>query len=214
MKIGIIGAGSIAQTYGRLWHEAGHDIMLSARNLAKAETAAGKIGLSAGSASDAAAFGDVILLAVNYPTLDSAIDAIGAAAKGKLVIDATNPLRWTENGGTERVIGADALAAELTAARLPEARIAKSFTTLWTEHVENHSDRANPAIAMPLAADAKADRDTVAALISDAGLVPVDLGPLSQSRPLDPPSPIWNVVLTPAELLARINQATVRPAAA
>ena len=29
MKIGIIGAGAIGQLYGKLWHKAGHEVMLS-----------------------------------------------------------------------------------------------------------------------------------------------------------------------------------------
>jgi len=39
----------------------------------------------------------------------------------------------------------------------------------------------------------------------EGALVPVDLGTLAQSRPLDPPSPIWNVVLTPRELQERVG---------
>ena len=207
MKIGIVGAGAIGQIYAKLWNAAGHEILLSSRNPQKLTPIVEEIGPSvqAGTPAQAAAFGDVVLLAVNYWTLDDAIEAIRPHVAGKLVIDATNPLQHTAGGGIERVIEDDQIAGMVMAGKLPEARIAKAFTTLWTGHVERHGNVADPKIAMTLAADAPADRETVAQLIKDAGLVPVDLGTLAQSRPLDPPSPIWNVVLTAQELQERVD---------
>ena len=207
MRIGIIGAGAIGQTYAKLWSAAGHDILLSSRNPDKLASLVQEIGATvrAGTPPEAAQFGEAVLLAVNYWTLDEAIAAIEPHVSGKLVIDATNPLRLVEGGGTERVIGDDQIAGLILAAKLPEARIARAFTTLWTGYVERHSDVADPKVAMTLAADAADDRETVASLVRDAGLVPVDLGTLAQSRPLDPPSPVWNVVLTPDELRARVD---------
>ena len=208
MKIGIIGAGAIGQTYAKLWSAAGHDILLSSRNPQNLTPIVKDIGgaAQAGTPAEAAQFGEVVLLAVNYWTLDEAIAAIKPHVSGKLVIDATNPLRHVEGGGTERAIADDQIAGLVLAAKLPEASIAKAFTTLWTGHVERHADVADPKIAMTLAADAPEDRETVAQLIKDAGLVPVDLGTLAQSRPLDPPSPVWNVVLTAQELADRIDE--------
>ena len=208
MKIGLIGAGAIGQIYAKLWNAAGHEVLLSSRNPQKLTELVGEIGPSvqAGTPAQAAAFGDVVLLAVNYRTLDDAIEAIRPHVEGKLVIDATNPLQHAEGGGIERVIEDDQIAGLVVAGKVPEARIAKAFTTLWTGHVERHANVADPKVAMTLAADAPADRETVAQLVRDAGLVPVDLGTLAQSRPLDPPSPIWNVVLTAQELADRVDE--------
>lgn len=202
MKIGVIGAGGIGQTYAQFWSAAGHYVFLSSRTPKKVAEVAREIGpnVQSGTPAEAAEFGEVILLAVNYVTLDEAIAAIAPHASGKLVIDATNPLRLVEGGNTERVIEDDQIAGLIMAEKLPSARIAKAFTTLWTQYVDQHSDVDDPRIAMTLAADAPEDRDVVASLIRDAGLVPVDLGTLAQSRPLDPPSPVWNVVLTPEDL--------------
>lgn len=205
MRIGIIGAGGIGKLYGRLWRAAGHDIMISSRSAQTREAAADAIDAAAGTPQAAAAFGDVVLLAVNYATIDEAVAAIASEVAGKLVVDATNPLVTVAGGGTERVIAEDAIAGEVMAAKLPEARVAEGFTTLWTGHVEERSDHENPTVAMTLAADDPADREIVARLIRDAGLVPVDLGTLARSRPLDPPSPIWNVVLLAGELEERVT---------
>ncbi|WP_420346501.1 NADPH-dependent F420 reductase [Pelagibius sp.] len=208
MRIGIIGAGAIGQTYAKLWSAAEHEVFLSSRNPEKLVSLVQDIGanVQAGTTAQAAQFGEVILLAVNYSTVGEAVNAIRPYVEGKLVIDATNPLRQKEDGGTERVIEDDQIAGMVMADMLPEARIAKGLTTLWTGYVERHANVADPTIAMTLAGDDAKDRETVAQLIRDAGLVPVDLGRLAQSRPLDPPSPIWNVVLTAEELEAQVDE--------
>ena len=202
MKIGIVGAGDIGKLYARLWNRAGHEILLSSRNPEKLTVVAEEIGagVRVGSVAQAARFGDVVLLAVNYTTIGEAIESIRPHVQDKLVIDATNPLRLKEGGGTERVIGEGEIAGLVMARMLPEARIAKAFTTLWTGHVERHAGVSDPKIAMALAADHEKDRRVVAELIRHAGLEPVDLGSLAESRPLDPPSPIWNVLLSAREL--------------
>lgn len=205
MKIGIIGAGAIGQLYGRLWLTAGHDIMLSSRHPEKIRWNTPQLPeMTVGTSAEAATFGDVILLAANYDSLDVALESIQKLVTDKLVIDATNPLVYVEGGGTKRVIADDEIAGVQMAKRLPEARIAKAFTSLWTGYVEQHSNISNPTIAMPLAADQAGDRELVASLVREAGLVPVVLGSLAQSRPLDPPSSIWNVVLSEDELNQRV----------
>lgn len=206
MKIGIIGAGDIGQLYAKLWNTAGHKIMLSSRNPDnhKLEHLL-DTGVLVGTPEEAAEFGDVILLAVNYWTVDSAVDVLNQYAAGKLIIDATNPLIFAESGGTKRVIKDDEIAGELMQQHIPLSRIGKSFTTLWTGHVERFTNVEQPNIAMPFAADDKQDRQLIKQLVLEAGLVPVELGTLSESRQLDPPSPIWNVVLTEPELLERLT---------
>ncbi|WP_299410412.1 NAD(P)-binding domain-containing protein [uncultured Roseobacter sp.] len=215
MKIGIIGGGSIGRLYGRLWHQAGHEIFISSRNPGKLRPFAEGLGDRAyfGDPDQAVAFGDVILLAVNYPSVDDVTTAIRDRAAGKLVIDATNPLTFKPDGSLERTIPENEVAGLVMQSKLPGARVAKSFTSLWTGHVEQHSDVDTPSVAMPLAADVEADRKIVGTLVREAGLVPVDIGDLEASAALDPQSPIWNVVLSADEMRARIDTFRTRKAA-
>ncbi|MEM9190309.1 MAG: NAD(P)-binding domain-containing protein [Myxococcota bacterium] len=210
MNIGIIGGGAIGKTYGRLWHQAGHDIFISSRHPERLAGFVEELGGSAqaGAPEEAAAFGEVVLLAVNYVGIDQAIAAIRPHVADKVVIDATNPLRLADNGSLERTIPLDAVAGVVAQEKLPEARIAKSLTSLWTGHVERRANRDEPQVAMPLAADDPTDRQLVASLVKDAGLVPVDVGTLASSAVLDPQSPLWNVVLTASELTQRLATRT------
>lgn len=205
MQIGIVGAGAIGQVYGRLWMEAGHRVVLSARDEAKVASVAEALGLEAGTSEAAVRGADAVLLAVNYVGVDDTVRRLRGALEGKLVVDATNPLRIGGDGRLVRMIADDEIAVEVMARKLPRSRLAKAFTTLWSGHVEKQADRGRPRIAMPFVAQHGEDRGRVASLVRDAGLVPVDLGGLEAGAALDPQSPIWNVVMTPEELRERLG---------
>ena len=65
MRIGIIGAGFIGRAVARLAVKHGHEVMLSnSRHPKTLGSAMVSIGCAIGTARDAAAFGEVVLLAV------------------------------------------------------------------------------------------------------------------------------------------------------
>src|SRR5690349_24434551 len=71
MKIGVIGSGRIGSTLGGLWVKAGHEVMFSDRDPEQVKRAIDGLGprARAGSTHEAAAFGDVVLIAVPYAAL-------------------------------------------------------------------------------------------------------------------------------------------------
>lgn len=64
MKIGMFGAGCDGGALGTLWSRAGHTVMFSSPRLERRGVLAQDAGASVGSFQDAAAFGEVLLLAV------------------------------------------------------------------------------------------------------------------------------------------------------
>ncbi len=78
MNIGIIGAGGVGGTLGKLWSRAGHTILFSSRHPEQLKPLADEAGNVArtGTVAEAAEFSDVVLLAVNYWTLDEALREI------------------------------------------------------------------------------------------------------------------------------------------
>jgi hypothetical protein len=208
MKIGIIGSGGVGGTLGKLWAKAGHEVLFSSRHpekLASLVTEAGASS-SAGMVAEAAQFGDVILLAVNYWTLDEALREVNDTLNGKIVIDATNPLKWSEAGGLERMIPQDLTAGRVMAQRLPTARIVKAFTTVYAGTLASEAHREGDQVAIAMAGDDEGAKQTVAELIKDAGYVSVDIGTLDESQPLDPDGVLWNSVITEAEIRQRLEQ--------
>ena len=201
MKIGIIGAGAIGKTYGELFSLAGHEVMLSSRHPEDLEAGNYQIGTVA----EAAAFGEVIILAVNYRTVDDAIAEMENHLDGKLVIDTTNPLYSDENGNLKQLIGENEVAGVIMQQKIPNARVAKAFTTLWTGYVEQYSNIREPNLIMTYAVDEERDERVVRQLIEDSGLIPFLVGTVAESKPLDPGSPLWNVRLTPEQAREKLR---------
>lgn len=94
MKIGVIGSGDVAKVLGSGLLKHGHDVMMGTGAPAKLSERAkqnskGKVG----SFSDAAMFGELVVLAVKGTVAVEALRAAGAVnLAGKAVIDVTNPI--------------------------------------------------------------------------------------------------------------------------
>ncbi len=96
MKISILGAGNVGGTLGRAWARKGHDVFFGVPSPGEAKTQEllTTIGSKAraGTVAEAAAAGDVIVLATPWPATKDAVQAAGNLA-GKVVVDCTNPLK-------------------------------------------------------------------------------------------------------------------------
>ncbi|GAA3515204.1 NADPH-dependent F420 reductase [Aquimarina addita] len=200
-NIGIIGSGSIGGLLGKFWANAGHKVMFSSRNPEKLTPLIDEIGnnAQAGSIVEASEFGDIVLLAVNYQTVDEALEKVRSLLDNKIVIDATNPLAYDDNGKIFRMIPEDITAGEFMAKKLPNTKLIKSFTTLWSEYLRKESFRDDELLVMPISGDDEAAKNKVSQLIEQAGFLPYNLGTLKDSKPQDPGSPIWNKPLTLSE---------------
>ena len=93
MKIGIIGSGEIGGALARHWAAAGHQLLISSRHPEQLQTLAKELGpnVKAGTPREAAAFGDVVMLAVPYGATPQVGRDYAAELKGKVVLDAGNP---------------------------------------------------------------------------------------------------------------------------
>ncbi len=185
MRIGVIGSGRMGGTLGGLFAKAGHDVMFSARDLEQAKQAAASAGANAraGSAKEAAAFGDVVLIAVPYNALPIVAKEVGAELKGKVVIDPNNliPSRDGDIGVKAREKGA----AVSTAAMFPGARMFRAFNAVGFQTFQSEAHRAPPRLAVPVAADDPTVLKLSMQLVEDAGFEPVVVGTLAQSRIFD-----------------------------
>ena len=93
LKIGMVGSGRVGSALGELWLKAGHEVMFSSLNLEADRALAAKLGgkARAGSSKEAAAFGDVVFLAVPYGALPQLGKDLAEGYRGKVVLDACNP---------------------------------------------------------------------------------------------------------------------------
>jgi predicted dinucleotide-binding enzyme len=84
MKIGILGSGNIGGTLGRHWAKVGHEVMFSSKNPEELKPMAAEAGAQTGSV-EAAAFGEVILLAVHERYFYDPVNIQGKAKEINLV---------------------------------------------------------------------------------------------------------------------------------
>jgi len=179
MKVAIIGAGNVGKALGSSLTRAGHEVTLAATTAQRARTAAGEIGVnSADSAAEAVRDSSVTILAVPYVGAgDSVAAEIADAATGRIVIDATNPVKPDYSGlatdGTS--------AAEEFQRRLPGATVIKAFNTVLATNQANPT----PEIDGYVAGDDAEAKATVLGLVESMGFAPVDVGPLSAARHLE-----------------------------
>ena len=200
MKIGIIGSGRQGGALGLQWAKAGHEILFSSRNPAELTDLVAKAGpkTKAGLPQDAAAFGDVILIAVPYGALPQIGKDYGALMKGKIVIDVGNP-RVDRDGP----MAADALkkgTGVASAEYLPGVRLVRALNALSFVQVEREAHRAGEKLGIPVAGDDPEAVATVVRLVEDAGFEPVVVGGLARAREFDAGTPVYVKGMTAAQL--------------
>jgi 8-hydroxy-5-deazaflavin:NADPH oxidoreductase len=206
MRIGVIGAGRIGGGAARLLARAGHELLLSySRDPDKLRAQAEEIGAQAGTPAEAAAFGDVVILAVPWPAIDDAVAQAGSL-DGRIVIDTTNPFGA---GGWEVPEGRTT--TQVNQERLAGAHVVKSFNTLTAAFQQEAAGRTGEKrVAMFLAGDDAEAKRVVAGLIDDAGFDPVDAGTAAQSSILEAPrreGAVYGEEYRKAEALAAVEAA-------
>jgi 8-hydroxy-5-deazaflavin:NADPH oxidoreductase len=188
MQIGIIGAGNVGGTLGAGWARRGHKIRFGVRNPNDPELTEllKKIGPAAGAASvsDAAAFGEVVVFATPWPAAYEAVRAAGDL-EGKVLLDCTNPLK-PQLAGLE--VGTTTSAGEMVAEWAAGARVVKIFNNTGYGNMANPAYPLGP-VGMFYCGDDEGAK--IAAAQLDLGFEPIDAGPLSQARLLEPLAMLW-----------------------
>ena len=184
MRIAVIGPGRIGGNGARLLAGAGHDVTLAfSRDDDRLRALAEEIGARAASPAEAVADAEVVILSVPWRLVDAALEQTGTL-EGKIVIDTTNQFGA---GGLEDL--PDGLtAAQFNQQRMPGARLVKSFNTLTSAFQASEAGRpADDRVVLFLCGDDAAAKETVAALIRDAGFEPADVGGLADASVMEAP---------------------------
>lgn len=174
MKIGFIGAGGMAKALAGKW-QSKHEIMLSGRDPEKTALAASVVGATHGTAAEAAAFGDVVVLATRWEDVFDAIKNAGGpdAFNGKIVVDINNPVS-IETFVTTRADGRSL--TEAIAEVLPGAKVAKAFNmaqvAVWEADQMTYDGRQ----MVTLYTCDNEVAQVVEGLIADVGAEPLRLG--------------------------------------
>jgi predicted dinucleotide-binding enzyme len=187
MKIGIIGAGDVGGTLGKSWRQRKHDIMFGVRNLQSHNVqrlAQMDKSLTFGNINDAVSFGDVILFAIPWTSIEETVR--GRNLSGKIVIDPTNPL----TPDLRQLAFDDSSVAERIANLAKGAKVVKAFNTIGAQTLNNLIFGSNRADLF-LCGDDTPSKRVVGELAADIGFDVVDIGSLANARMLENLALLW-----------------------
>lgn len=192
-RIGILGSGNVGQALGAGFLKHGYTVMIGTRDANKlsdwqAQHAEGRVG----SFQEAAAFGEIVVLAVKGSVALDVLEMAGAQTiSGKTVIDATNPI--SNAPPTEGVLHFFTSLEESFMERLqkayPEARFVKAFSSVGAHLMVNPQLGAVPS--MFIAGDDEGAKAEVASILEEFGWETEDMGPAVAARAIEPLCILW-----------------------
>jgi NADPH-dependent F420 reductase len=189
MNVTIIGAGNMGRAIGTRLAAAGHSITYLDHHTENSQAAVEQVRKSAAKGADVVAsgmedqnLGDVVILALWYSTNIEVARQLGKRLAGKVVVDIANPVNSSYSG---LVTPADSSSAqELAQAVDSSARVVKAFNTTYAGTLLEGEVAGQP-LDVFIAGDDEAAKKTVSQLVKDAGMRPVDAGPLERARALE-----------------------------
>ena len=193
MDVGIIGSGDVGRALGRGFASRGYGVKIGSRTpgsekLKEWVRNTGR-NSSTGSFAEAAAYGDILVLA----TLGTAAeDAVRMAGKtnfdGKIVIDATNPLDFKGNSVGLFVGTTDSLGEQIQR-NLPKAKVVKCFNTVGNSQMVNPKSKEGE---MLICGNDVAAKEKVASIVKEFGWKgAIDVGGIEGARWLEALVPLW-----------------------
>lgn len=194
MKIGVLGSGDVAKALASGFLEHGHDAMLGTRDSAKlsawvAQSPSGKVG----SFSEAAAFGELVVLAVKGTAAADVLRAAGGKnLAGKLVIDATNPIADAPpaNGVLRFFTSLDESLMERSQREFAQAHFVKAFNSVGAGRMVN-PQFAGGRPTMFICGNNEAAKQTVTAILDQFGWETADMGAIEAARAIEPLCMLW-----------------------
>jgi 8-hydroxy-5-deazaflavin:NADPH oxidoreductase len=185
MKIAIIGVGHIGENCARQFFRVGHELLLTySRDPLRLQQLAEELSNDAKevSVSDAVSAADLVVLSVSWSQIDEVMHLVGSFEQ-RIVIDTTNQF------GPDGLVDLHGqTAARHNATRLFGARYTKSFNTLTSAFQAKAAQRpAHERVVQWVCGDDAQAKDAVAALLSEIGYEPIDVGGIDHCSVMEAP---------------------------
>ncbi|PID32062.1 DNA-binding protein [Candidatus Saccharibacteria bacterium] len=194
-KIGILGSGDVGQSLGRGLAAIGHNVMIGSRQPESEHLVAWKQSVgrraSTGSTTDAASYGDILIVAVNWSGMEDVLHDARPEAAGKIVIDVSNPLDFSGTTDPTLAVGHNMSGGEVVQQLLPDSSVVKTL------NIVNHLHMCQPTYyqgtpCMFYCGNNPAAKAQVAKILDALGWKDTtDLGGIQQSRLLEPLCLLW-----------------------
>jgi predicted dinucleotide-binding enzyme len=194
-KIGVIGSGVVGQVLADGLIKHGYEVMRGTREpskLADWKEKAGPKG-SVGTFTEAAKFGDGVIIAVKGTAAIDAVKLCGEdALRDKVVIDATNPIADAapEDGVLRYFTGPNESLMEKLVETAPAARFVKAFSCVGNAFMID-PDFGGPKPTMFICGNDPTAKADVTALLVELGWETEDMGTAKAARAIEPLCMLW-----------------------
>lgn len=189
-KVAVIGAGNVGGNLGARISKSGFPVRFGVKEGAGAKEVLAKCApdASATDAASAAAWADVVFMAVPGTVAVEVAASLARSLEGKVVVDCNNPLTWKE--GPVWAPPPEGSLAHAIAKAAPGSRVVKGFNQFGAEF---HGDPTLPGggAQVFLAADDAEAKKLVSEVATKSGFRPVDSGPLRNAAVLENVAMLW-----------------------
>jgi hypothetical protein len=195
VKIGILGSGVVGQALGSGFIRHGYEVMVGTRSpekLAEWKLKAGESG-RVGSFAEAAAFGDILVLAVKGAAAEETLKTAGGEnLSGKAIIDATNPIADSppDNGVLRFFTSLDHSLMEQSQRAFPDARFVKAFNSVGNALMVNPDFGGIKPTMFICGNDSRAKQE-VSRILDLFGFEAEDMGGAQAARAIEPLCILW-----------------------
>jgi 8-hydroxy-5-deazaflavin:NADPH oxidoreductase len=204
MKIGIIGSGDVGQRLADGLIDLGHQVKIGTRDTSKKEVVEWidkhrkegdkkSANASVGDFAETASFGaDLIVLCTSWSGTSNAIKmADPGNMTGKVVIDTTNPLDFSQGLPPRMAVGVTDSAAEINQRLLPGAKVVKAFNIVGNPHMVHPDFPGGPPTMFICGNDEQAKKMVIESILTPFGWEITDIGGLEGARLLEPLAMLW-----------------------
>jgi len=188
MNLTIIGPGKMGRAIGTRAAAAGHSVTFIGRTPEHTQEAVKDVKSYAKKGADVSTatlknvnLDDIVVLALPYNTSKEVTKQLGNKLAGKIVVDIANPLNASFN---DLATAPGFSSAEELAQISPEAKVINAFNTVFAGTLRT-GQVAGPPLDVWIAGDDADAKKKVAQLVTDAGMRPIDSGPLSRARQIE-----------------------------
>jgi len=191
-SVAIIGSGQVAQVLAKGFSKHGYKVQVGTRDPRKLAAFQAETGIEVLEPRPAAAFGEVVLLAVKGTAAEGVVAGLKAELAGKVVLDATNPI--VDAPPVDGVLayftdGSSSLMERLQASA-PEARFVKAFNSVGNAFMV---DPAFPGgrPTMFIAGNDDLAKAAATAILEAFGWEAEDMGLAASARPIEALCQLW-----------------------
>ncbi len=194
-KIGILGSGDVGKTLANGFLKYDYKVMIGTRDTTKLQDwnqQAGPNG-SVGSFAETAVFGEIIVLATKGYAAKEALSQAGTDNfKGKIIIDATNPIASAppDNGVIKFFTSLDNSLMEQLQAIIPDAHFVKAFNSIGNAFMVNPNFGGIKPTMFICGNNIEA-KSEVAKILDLFGFEAMDMGGEQSARAIEPLCMLW-----------------------